>query len=138
MRHATMLVAILALASLNACELVTGPEELTMQVQGTVTAADDGSPIAGASVRFVYVEATTWPGIFGPWIVHTVDRSITDAQGHFSLSYVKEGFCGDSLFHLVANAQGFAEEFIWFTQDPHITCTEALQTIDLQLERETT
>ncbi len=44
----------------------------------------------------------------------------------------------DSLFHLVANAQGFAEEFIGFTQDPHITCTEELQTIDIQLERETT
>ena len=39
---------------------------------------------------------------------------------------------------LVANAQGFADEFIWFIQDPHITCTEELQTIDVQLERETT
>ena len=131
MRHTTMLVAILALASLNACEVFTGPDDTTMRVQGTVTAADDGSPIAGASVQFVHLQSD--------WTLRTVAGSTpTDAQGHYSLSYVNEGFCGDSLFHLVANAQGFAEEFIWDTQDPHITCTEALQTIDLQLERETT
>ena len=83
---------------------------------------------------FVYHEPTS----ILTWINRTVDRSTTDAQGHFSLSYVKEGSCGDSLFHLVANAQGFARSLILFTQDPHITCTEGLQTIDLQLERETT
>ena len=134
MRPATILVAILTLASLNACELFTGPKELTIQVQGQVTAADDGSPIAGASVQFVYHKPTS---ILSSTF-RTVRRSTTDAQGHFSLSYVKEGFCGDSLFHLEANAQGFAEEWIWFTEDPHITCTEELQTIDIQLERETT
>ena len=124
----------LAFPFVLACGLV-GPDDTTMRVLGTVTAADDGSPIAGASVRFVYHEQTS---NFLSWINSTADRSTTDAQGHYSLSYVKEGFCGDSLFHLVANAQGFAEEWIWFTQDPHITCTERLQTIDLQLERETT
>ena len=134
MRHAFVLLATLTLASLNACKLITGPEELTMHVQGTVTAADDGSPIAGASVRFVYLEPTS---ILSSTL-RTVDNSTTDAQGHFSLSYVKEGYCGDSLFELAANAQGFTEEFIWFTQDPHITCTGELQTIDFQLERETT
>ncbi len=130
MRHIPLcLVVPLVLA----CGLV-GPDDTTIRVQGTVTAADDGSPIAGASVRFVYHEPTS----FVTSTSRTVDRSTTDAQGHYSLSYVKEGFCGDSLFHLVANAQGFAEEWIWFTQDPHITCTERLQTIDIQLERSPT
>ena len=127
MRHVPLCLVV---PFVLACGLV-GPDDTTMRVQGTVTAADDGSPIAGASVQFVYHEPTS---ILSS-IFYNVAISATDAQGHYSLSYVKEGYCGDSLFHLVANAQGFAEEWIWFTQDPHITCTEALQTIDIQLER---
>ena len=132
MRRALVLLATLTLASLNAC----GPEKHAMQVQGTVTAADDASPIAGASVEFVYFEPTGI--IFGPSIRHTVDRSTTDAQGRYSLSYVHEGHCSATFFELVANAQGFAEEVIWSGNDLFITCRKELQTIDIQLEREST
>ena len=129
MRHVPLCLVV---PFVLACGLV-GPDDTTMRVQGTVTAAD-GSPIAGASVHFVYNEPTS----ILTSILYNVANSTTDAQGHYSLSYVKEGHCGDSLFYLAANAQGFAEEWIGFTQDPHITCTEALQTIDIQLEREST
>ena len=37
------------LASLNACELFN-VGELTIRVQGTVTAADDGTPVAGVTL----------------------------------------------------------------------------------------
>ncbi len=47
MRRTIVLLATITLASLNACE-VFDVGELTIRVQGTVTAADDGTPVAGA------------------------------------------------------------------------------------------
>ena len=116
-----------------ACGLV-GPDDTTIQVQGQVTAAEDGSPIAGASVELRYREATS----IASWTSRHLALSITDAQGHYSLSYVKEGGCGD-LFSLVVKAQGFTSEGISsLFDDPHITCTEEVQAFDVQLEREST
>ncbi len=129
MRHATILVAIL---TLTACELVTRPE-LTIQLQGTVTATDDGSPIAGASVELRLVVPTS----IASWTSRSVGSSTTDAQGHYSLSYVKEGRC--PLFVLLVNAQGFTGDSVgWLFDDPDITCTDKVQTFDFQLEREST
>ena len=129
MRRAFVLLATLTLTSLNACELFTGPEGLTMHVQGTVTAADEGWPMAGALVEFRRCETESI--ISCTW--RTVDSSTTDAKGHYSLSYFEEGYCGDTFLGLVATAQGFSRRFIGITQDPHLTCTEELQTIDIQL-----
>lgn len=130
MRRAIVLLATLTLASLNACELVTGPG-LTIQVQGTITAADDGSPIAGASVELRLVVPTS----IASWTSRSVGSSTTDAQGHYSLSYVKEGGC---LFVLSVNAQGFTGDGVGWLDDPDITCTDKVQTFDFQLEREST
>ena len=109
---------------------LVGPDDMTIQVQGQVTATDDGSPIAGASVELRYLEPTS----IASWTIRTVDSSTTDAQGHYSLSYVKEGRCGD-LFVLVVNTQGFTRESIGFLDGPHPTCMGALQTIDVQITR---
>jgi len=116
------------------CGLQHSRPETTIQVQGTVTAADDGSPIAGASVELRLVVPTS----IASWTSRSVGSSTTDAQGHYSLSYVKEGGCGD-LFSLVVNAQGFTGDHVgWLLDDPHVTCTEEVQTFDFQLEREST
>ena len=129
MRHAFVLLATLTLASLNACGLFTGPE-LTIRVQGTVTAADDGSPIAGARVK---VRGTCLFSCDPP----TFGLTRTDESGSYSLSFDREGRCNDATFVLEFRAEGFRFRG-FFHSDPHITCTEELQTIDVQLEREST
>ena len=130
MRHATMLVAILTLTSLNACELFTVPS-VAIQVQGTVTAADDGSPIAAA------VKVTG--GCMFSCTPHMYARTTTDDSGRYSLSFDRrEAYCDEASFFLKVSAVGSSRASFLSVTDPHITCTEALQTIDLQLERETT
>ena len=124
MRRAIVLLATLTLTSLNACELFTGPE-LTIQVQGTVTAADDGSSIVGAL-------AGVWdPCFMGPCGFH--DRDTTDASGHYSLSFVlakcHPATLGLSVTHLAFVGMGL------LFNGPHITCTEELQIIDGRLAR---
>ena len=128
MRHAAMLVAILTLASLNACELVTGPEELTMHVQGTVTAAGDGSPIAGATV------------LVGKFLRDQATQVQTNNQGDYSLSFIDTA-CSESFFLISASADGFRLLLIASSsQDDTIgvRCTEEVQTIDFQLVRDPT
>lgn len=125
-------LCLVALFICAACSILE--PETTIQVQGQVTATEDGSPIAGASVELRYCEPTS--------ILSCSSRhlalSITDARGHYSLSYVKEGGCGD-LFSLVVNAQGFTGDHVgWLLDDPDITCTDKVQTFDFQLEREST
>ena len=128
MRHTFVLLATLTLASLNACGLFTGPEELPIHVQGTVTAADDGSPITGASVKVTgsCLFACTPP---------TFALTTTDDSGSYSFSFVKEGKCREANFFLGVSAEGF--RFLGFSSvtDPHILCTEEIQTIDIQLQR---
>ena len=109
MRHAFVL---LTLVSLNACELFTGPEGLTIQVQGTVTAAD-GTPAAGATVRVFGFGAYPGGG-------HT-----TDASGDYSLSFVVPS-CWESPKGIIVSYQGFGDRIVG------MTCTEELQTIDIQ------
>ena len=125
-------LCLVALFICAACSILE--PETTIQVQGQVTATEDGSPIAGASVELRLVVPTS----IASWTSHPVANSTTDAQGHYSLSYVKEGGCGD-LFSLVVNAQGFTGDHVgWLLDDPDITCTDKVQTFDFQLEREST
>lgn len=117
----------------------TTEPDTTIQVQGTVTAADDGSPITGASVE-VFV-----PGFgFGPTEVRT--RVQTNNQGDYSLSFIEMGFCPESLFRISVSAQGFqsvtqsshsvfiANLFVG-PDTTHVRCTNEQQTIDFQLMR---
>ncbi len=128
MRRVSVLLDTLTLASLNACELFTGPE-LTVQVQGTITAADDGSPIAGARIK---VRGTCLFSCDPP----TFGLTRTNESGSYSLSFDREGRCNDATFLLEVRAEGFRFRG-FFHSDPHITCTAELQTIDVQLERDT-
>ena len=126
MRHAIVLLATLTLASLNACGLFTGPE-LTIQLQGTVTAADDGSPITGASVQ---VTGTCLFSCDPPIFASTT----TDDSGRYSFSFDWERTCNAVSFFLGVRAEGFHFRGFSSGSDSHITCTEELQTIDVQLE----
>ena len=105
--------------------------ETTIRVHGMVTAADDGSPIAGASVE---VGVT--------WTVGDQRRARVQAnnQGDYSLSFIETGFCPERLFSILASADGFQSvAFSGFQNDPNrVRCANEPQTIDFQLERETT
>ena len=129
MRRAFVLLATLTLTSLNACASPTESEEPTIRIQvlGTVTAADDGSPIAGAVLE-VYSTAGLQLDLLA--------RDTTDASGDYSLSFVVAMNC--PLFRMDASHPGFREQYISILGRQNIHCTEELQTIDIQLQREST
>ncbi len=91
-------------------------------MEGTVTAADDGSPIRGARVRV------------DPRFISSrgVAETLTDVSGRYSLSFEQEG-CND-LFPLSLDVS--ANLFIGSTVG--ILCQDRAQTFDIQLERRTT
>ncbi len=126
MRHVSLCLVTLFVCA--ACSIFE--PETTIRVQGTITAADDGSPIAGASLELRLVVPTS----IASWTSRSVGSSTTDAPGHYSLSYVRDGGC---LFVLLVNAQGFTGDGVGWLDDPDITCTDKVQTFDFQLERQT-
>ncbi len=110
-----------------ACGII-GPSSRNIRVEGTVTAADDGSPIAGASVSV---------GKFGRDQNTQVQ---TNNQGDYSLSFIDTA-CSESFFLISASADGFRLLLIAsssFDDTIGVRCTQEPQTIDFQLERETT
>ncbi len=122
----------LCLVTLLVCAACTTEPETTMQVQGTVTAADDGSPIVGASVQVLVAGFTSG---------ELRTRVQTNNQGDYSLSFIEMGFCPEALFTISASAQGFKSVALWgLLVEPdatHLRCTDEPQTIDFQLERGT-
>ena len=128
MRHIPLcLVVPLVLA----CGIVE-PDGLTIRVEGTVTAADDGTPVAGAAVE-------VWEFCFGDSCAPSPAADTTDTSGDYSLSFVSDLCRGGGLpGNIFVTHPGF-----WFKNhgafdDPHMTCTEELQTIDIQLDRKHT
>ena len=118
----------------------TGPSQRTVaiQLQGTVTAADDGSPVAEAVLEVRELLCTGSCPTFA--------REMTDASGDYSLSFVVdpqdfslslvvEG-C-PALFLMVVTHPGFLVANIGGIFNPrgHVACTDELQTLDIQLER---
>ena len=105
----------------------TGPSEPTIRLEGTVTAADDGSPIAGAPVH-------VFSGLSDPTI-HA--RVTTDSSGFYSLSFATEGGCHEDEFNITVAGPGFrpfSPLFLW-SGNSGIRCTDEVQTLDFQLER---
>jgi hypothetical protein len=127
MRRALTLLAVLA-----GCG-ATEPEAITIQVQGTVTAAADGSPIPDAAVSVEHIWGRDH-GFYG--------STSTDEQGQYSLSWVEKGFCPERLFEITASKIGFHEVGISQTAialervpswAQPVRCTEDIQTIDFRL-----
>ncbi len=120
--------AVVLLATLFVCAACTTEPETTIQVQGTVTARDDGSPIVGATVTVSETSLTS---------VRLLARVETNNQGDYSLSFT--GCSPSSVLSIVASAVGFhSVVFFSSSQDDAISvrCTEEPQTIDFQLERD--
>ncbi len=109
-------------------DLNLSPLTIRIQVQGTVTAADTGSPIAGASVEFMRCE----PVSYTHCAYRAVASTTTDVHGHYSLSFALRCWGSGSL--LITHPDFFIEN-VGLLDDPHITCTEELQIIDVQLMR---
>lgn len=105
----------------------TGPSEPTIRLEGTVTALDDGSPVAGARL---IVFANEFGGPY--WESH-----ITDASGRYALSFSTNGIgCQEDEFYITVNAIrfGFGLLTLW-DGNSGIRCTDELQTLDFQLQR---
>ena len=94
-----------------------GPD-VTIQVRGTVTATDDGSPIAGARV---WVDPAFIPS-------RGVAETRTDASGRYSLSFEQED-CNTLFLSLDVSANLFIGSTVG------ILCQDRAQTFDFQLGR---
>jgi hypothetical protein len=143
MRHVS-----LCLVTLFVCAACNTEPETTIQVQGTVTAADDGSPIASAGVVVSYRRSGGFGNFFGEGPITQAQRRTrvkTNNQGYYSLSFIEKGYCSVGSFTISASArsQGFQTVFFrgwgnWGNDATRVGCTDEPQTIDFQLERETT
>ena len=101
----------------------TGPSGLTIRLQGTVTAADDGSPIS--TVRIEVGDPAT-PGIIKPGHL-----ARTDLEGRYELSFETAG-CETYL--LAARDESVRFESQSREGADGIRCTDEVQTFDFQLE----
>ena len=120
----------LAIPFVLACTL-TEPEveRLEIRVQGTVTAADDGTPVVGARLA-------VWEFCFGDSCTPSPAADTTDTSGDYSLSFVSDRCRGGGTpGNIIVGHPDFETENIGGFSDSHMTCTEALQTVDIQLER---
>ena len=121
----------LCLVTLFVCAACTTEPETTIQVRGTVTAADDGSPVVGATVTVGETSLTS---------SRLLARVETNNQGNYSLSFIEPTVCDESLLNIFASAQGFQLlAFFGFKEDPdepRVRCTDEPQTIDFQLRDE--
>ena len=129
MRRISILVATLAFTSLDACEWgPTAPEvdPVTIHVEGRVTAADDGSAVAGARVSL----RLDWQT---PGVITGHAQATSDALGRYALSFsfTNEEYCLRAWRRLTASAEGF----LWARGESDVTCEES-QTINIQLERD--
>ncbi len=108
---------------------ITEPTSLTIRVEGTVTAADDGSPVVGAVTEIL--EGRPFQED------RSVARDVTDTSGHYSFSFVETPSCIERprTRNLLITHPDFLFVHIGGFHEPHITCTEELQTIDVQLVR---
>jgi len=115
MRRIALFVAILAGCGVTEPETEKPETQITVRVQGTVTAAAEGTAIPGAKVE---ANKVTWVGdqVFA--------TAHSDAQGRYSLSFACAGFD-----FLVATCGGFQSTVCW-----DVGCTNEILTIDLRLE----
>lgn len=108
---------------------IAGPNSVTLHVQGTVTEASTGQPVAGATVH-----------LFAPTIIFgTTDGDIanttTDVQGRYTLSTsVKSPCLGNGFGYAVsASTTNPAEQ----ADGKTVSCSDTPQTLDLSLSAAT-
>ena len=111
-----------------ACGLF-GPSGPFIQLEGTVTALDDGSPIIGARVR-------VWEAK-GFFDIRDWGFATTGTAGRYALSFSTEGIgCREDEFLITISANNGK---FWLLAreagNSGIRCTDELQTLDFQLTR---
>jgi hypothetical protein len=130
MRRIMLLVVVLAGCGPIDLTEPTPNGEVHVQVQGTVTAAADGAPIASAKVE---ARQMSWSSS------SLLDASYSDTPGHYTLSFVVTGDCAESHLKITAGCEEYQTvQYGGLFADadtPFIRCTDEVQTIDFQLER---
>ena len=108
-------LACLACTNINTFEAT----ELTIEVQGTITALDTGLPIDSA---FVDVQAESASGFA---------QAFSDSTGLYAFSFVYRFFPGQTFcpFLVFVSADGYLDDLL------PLTCRAGLQTVDYQLQR---
>jgi hypothetical protein len=118
--------AIFVIFSLSVC----GEEKTELRIEGVVTDANDESPINGATISLKQGE------LWEP--ARLLSSTQTNQQGSYYLSYTVKGFCGEALFILKAEADGYQPNSITSVNPSldgsYVRCTESIQTINFQLE----
>ena len=118
------LAAMLAAAGCNTASSTETPVEMTVQLQGTVTAAATSLPIEGAAVEIV---ATATNQEFGV--------ATTDAAGEYEISFLYRFFLSDPA-SAFCPFLGFVEAPGYRIETISPTCTGAIEIFNIQLEVE--
>ncbi len=113
MRHIPLCLVVPFVLACNLTEPEV--ERLEIRVQGTVTAADDGTPVAGATVR-----------VFG-FALYPGGGHTTDASGDYSLSFVVS-LCSESSKGIIVRHPDFRLDHI-----AALSCREGVQTREIQM-----
>ncbi len=110
----------LVAAFLLACRTTTEPEftRLTIRVRGTVTEADNGSPVVGAEVFVLTLSLTN----------NVLVNGSTNTLGRYSLSFINTDCILDFASLLIDHP-------VFLSRNIGLKCTEELQTVDVQLAR---
>ena len=123
MRYLLLNAVLLAAATSAGCSSVTTsepPQEIAVEVTGTVTASGTGDPIVTALVELV---ATTTSSVLG-------DVN-TDANGLYTFSFIYRIFPGENIpfcpFLIAVRSSGYEEG------TANLMCTGERETIDIQL-----
>lgn len=101
---------------------ITGPDKVTLQVAGTVTAQATGQPVGGALIE-----------LFPPCFLFCNDQgratTTTDAQGHYSVALSVDDPCtGNGFgFEIRASFSGFE------AMSEQVECKGSLQHFDFSL-----
>lgn len=115
------------------CKFFEEEENTKIRIQGDVIGIADQTPIVGAKVELWRMSFTNSGGL--------LEEARSDHLGHYELTYIEEGYCPESLFNIVASANGFISvsytifSSISDSTAPQVLCTENLQTINFRLER---
>jgi hypothetical protein len=114
----SMVVIGLSLVICNCSPFTASPQDTAFNIQGTVTDAQNGTPIADASVQIGSLSA-----LYG--------NQMTNAEGYYNLKNCSVFYAGDTFTGLLVSRQGYK------IQKHSIENTPKLQTINIALERET-
>jgi hypothetical protein len=135
MKRAYILVS--ALVMFISCSIV-GPEKnsLILKIQGIVTDGINGSPVSNVEVR-LYKKYS--PSIYDEYEKdEMLDSDITAENGFYYLEYKLYGECLEKYLDLwVIDSTHFYDwHTVGYWHEPHVRCTEEIQVIDIQLERQ--